>query len=89
MEDSFINDVREIVSETVSGIFDSFRGLWDTIKFKVKDYAIRYGKNERKVRDFEKRKVQNYIVTIKKIPDFIDNSRYLVYEKKYLTAKLN
>ena len=38
--DDFKNNVGEIFNDILNGSFDG--GLWDTIKYRVKDYAIRY-----------------------------------------------
>ena len=41
--------------------YDSYAGLWDVMKSKIKDYAIRYGKNKNKKYIAEKEKVMKKI----------------------------
>ena len=33
--EEFTNEVKAIISETLAGSFDSFNGVWDTIKYKI------------------------------------------------------
>ena len=47
LQDDLKNDIRAIINGTVNGSFDSYRELWDTVKFKIKDHAIRYGKKRK------------------------------------------
>ena len=55
LNEDFVSSVRDIIHETTSSSFDSHGGLWDVIKMKIKDFAIRYGKNRKKVKNDEKR----------------------------------
>ena len=52
LQHDFKNDIRAIINDTVNGSFDSYRGLWDTVKFKIKDHAIRYGKKKKVIAIF-------------------------------------
>ena len=45
--EEFNNGVREIIRETSSGSYDSQNGLWDTIKYRIKDFSIYHGKKLR------------------------------------------
>ena len=36
--ENFIKEVKNIIRETESTPFDSYKGLWDVIKFKIKDF---------------------------------------------------
>lgn len=69
----FVEGVRHIITDTSTDNFDSFRGLWDVIKFKIKDLAIRYGKEKKKKRSHEKEKLEKEIERIKRLDDFIRN----------------
>ncbi len=88
LNETFVSNVRNIIQETVTNSYDSYSGLWDVTKMKIKDYAIRYGKNVKKERNEEKKKLQNEIENIKKLPDFMDKD---IMRKKYFDseAKLN
>ncbi len=52
--EDFAQNVRDIIRETVGSSFDSYNGLWDTIKYKIKDYSIYYGKKVKKYKTTEK-----------------------------------
>ena len=71
--ESFTKEVRDIIHETHSSSFDSYRGLWDTIKFKIKDCAIRFGKKIRKYKLAEKHLLLNKIETIRKNSNYISD----------------
>ena len=43
-----VEDTGNLTTRTHNSSFDSYAGLWDVIKFKIKDYAIRYGKTKKK-----------------------------------------
>ena len=47
-DEKFIENVKVIIQDTVEESYDSYRGLWDTVKFKIKNYAIKYGGNKKK-----------------------------------------
>ena len=44
----YCEGVENIINETLAHSFDSWGGLWDVVKFKVKDYSIRTGKKIKK-----------------------------------------
>ena len=67
--------VSQVINETVNSSYDSYAGLWDVMKFKIKDYAIRYGKNKNKKYIAEKEKVMKKIEEIKKIENFIEDDK--------------
>ncbi len=54
--EEFNEGIREIIQDTINSDFDSYNGLWDTIKFKIKSYAIYFGKK------YKKHKVQEEIM---------------------------
>ncbi len=88
LNEDFISNVREIIQETTSSSYDSYGGLWDVIKMKIKDFAIRYGKNAKKSKNEEKMKLQKEIESIKKRNDFMNDDEL---RKRYFDSetKLN
>ena len=72
--ENFRNEVRDIINETASQSYDSYNGLWDVIKMKIKDFAIRYGKKLKKDSEREKKDLENKIETIKRENNFTDNN---------------
>ena len=56
------------------------------MKFKIKDYAIRYGKNKKKKYIAEKEKLMKKIEEIKKIENFIEDDKI---RKELLEAEVN
>ena len=85
-DDEFVSKVNVIINETVNSSYDSYAGLWDVMKFKIKDYAIRYGKNKKKKYIAEKEKVMKKIEEIKKIENFIEDDRM---RKELFEAEVN
>ena len=71
--EEFTTKVKQIINETLDDNFDSFNGVWDTIKFKVKDYAIHFGKKTKKYKSAEKKIVMDNIETIKGTTDYQSN----------------
>ena len=71
LNDDFVDEINEIVTDTINSSFDSYRGLWDTIKFKIKSHAIRYGKIKKKRNIDLKEKVQDEISKVKSVPNFM------------------
>ena len=60
----------------MNGSFDSYRGLWDTVKFKIKDHAIRYGKKRKSDSNLLKiiyLRIMD-IDRVNSIPNFVNNS---------------
>ena len=55
LNENFVSEVREIIDNTINSDYDSYSGLWDVIKFKIKDHAIRFGKIEKKNKQEKKR----------------------------------
>ena len=49
--------------------------MWDVIKFKIKDYAIRYGKTKKKRNTEEKEKLLKYIAKVKNTANFMADDR--------------
>ena len=80
--ESFLSNVREIINETADSNFDSYSGLWDVIKMKIKDFAIRFGKKEKKDKVAKKKKISSDIEEVKKITDFMqkDDLRKKLYD---------
>ena len=62
---NLFNEVKVIIQDTKNSNFDSYSGLWDVIKFKIKDFAIRYGKKNKKINLEEKQKLLKIIEDIK------------------------
>ena len=58
----------------MNGSFDSYRGMWDTVKFKIKDHAIRYGKKRKSDSNLIKNYLLKDIDRVKSIPNFMNNS---------------
>ena len=73
LSEEFAHEVINIISDTISSSFDSYNGVWDTIKYKIKDYAIYFGKKTKKYRLAEKFLLQDKISSIKGEPNFHDN----------------
>ena len=68
MEDEvFVEEIRKLVTgtSTKNESFDSYRGMWDVLKFKVKDYLSRYGARKKKEQNREKNKLEGEISKIK------------------------
>ena len=84
----FINGVSDIIQDTSSRSYDSYRGLWDTIKFKIKDFAIRYGSKKKREKGQEKESLIKEIENLKKDNDLMkkDNLRDRMFEAE---AQLN
>ena len=72
-DEDFVNEVKVIIDDTINSNFDSYAGLWDVIKIKIKDFAIRYGKKKKKENQEEKQKLLKVIEDIKSVPNFIEN----------------
>ena len=87
-DEEFVQGVKNIISDTSGESFDSYRGLWDVIKFKIKDYAIRYGASKKKEKCRVKENLQKKIDDIKKTSDFMkrDDMRKEMFEAE---IKLN
>lgn len=71
--ENFVNEVRNIINATINSDHDSKSGLWDVIKFKIKDFAIRFGKKEKEKKDTERKKLIKEIEDIKKDTNFMQN----------------
>ena len=75
-QDNFKSGIREIIRETESQSFDSYSGLWDVIKMKIKDFAIRYGKKVKKDKNHQKFKLTEEIEMLKSKDDFLSNDTW-------------
>ena len=64
-EDRFVEGVRELITGTTNANFDSYRGMWDVMKFKIKDFSSRYGAEKKKKENREKSKLEGEISKIK------------------------
>ena len=64
-EDLFVEGVRELITGTTNANFDSYRGMWDVMKFKIKDFSSRYGAEKKKKENREKSKLEGEISKIK------------------------
>ena len=87
-EGNFVDDVKAIINDTKNSSFDSYVGLWDVIKFKIKDYAIRFGKIKKKNNMEEKNNLLKDIEKVKNSPEFMrdESLRNELFEAE---AKLN
>ena len=87
-DEEFVEEVKTIINDTHNSSFDSYSGLWDVIKFKIKDYAIRYDKTKKKRNTEEKEKLLKYIATVKSTANFMadDRLRNQIFEAE---VKLN
>ena len=72
-DDYFINSVRSTITETCNQDFDSYGGLWDVIKFKVKELSINHGKKKKKEKNMKRESLIKKIDSIKKCPNFIND----------------
>ena len=52
------------------GSFDSNNGAWDTIKFRVKDFAIHHGKKTKKYKLAEKQLIMDNVDDIKRSTNY-------------------
>ena len=68
--EEFTERVRSIVSEVLLGSFDSYNGAWDTIKFRVKDFAIHHGKKTKKYKLAEKQLIMDNVDDIKRSTNY-------------------
>ena len=68
--EEFTERVRSIVSEVLLGSFDSNNGAWDTIKFRVKDFAIHHGKKTKKYKLAEKQLIMDNVDDIKRSTNY-------------------
>lgn len=87
-DQEFINGVKDIIAVTSNESYDSYRGLFDVIKFKVKDFAIRYGAKKKRNRGRERDILQKEIEKLKKDNDLMkkDNLRDRMFQAE---AELN
>ena len=68
-------NLTTIINDTHNSSFDSYAGLWDVIKFEIKDYAIRYGKAKKKRNTEEKEQLLKYIAKVKNTANFMADDR--------------
>ena len=61
----FCEGVEHIINQSTSDNFDSYGGLWDVIKMKIKDYSIRYSKELAQSRRDSKTALQSRIDELK------------------------
>ena len=61
----YVVQIKQIIRETHGSSYDSYRGLWDVIKFKTKNFSSRYGAKKKKEKNFEKNRLEGEISTIK------------------------
>ena len=64
-EDLFVEGISEVIAETKNANFDSYRGMWDVMKFKIKDFSSRYGADKKKKETREKIRLEGEISIIK------------------------
>ena len=75
LHEDFVSDIKNLIHETVNSSFDSYRGLWDTVKFKVKNYAIGYGSNKKRAMNSDKLSINKEIERIKSIHNFMNDNK--------------
>ena len=68
--EEFTERVRSLVSEVLLSSFDSYNGAWDTIKFRVKDFAIHHGKKTKKYKLAEKQLIMDNVDDIKRSTNY-------------------
>ena len=73
-DETFCDSIKSIIDETQNGNYDSYGGLWDVIKFKVKDYSIGYGIRKKKEQTKAKSDLENKLTTIKSNISEIDSA---------------
>ena len=64
-EDLFVEGISKVIAETKNANFDSYRGMWDVMKFKIKDFSSRYGADKKKKETREKIRLEGEISIIK------------------------
>ena len=86
----FMDETRALIGSTANDSFDSYRGLWDVIKFQIKDKAIRFGKIKKKEQGQEKEKLLKKIEDMKKISDVLekDDLRKELFEAQCKVDKI-
>ena len=58
LEDAeFVADIRTIITETCNSSYDSYGGLWDVIKMKIKDHSSRIGAKKKREKNREKNRL--------------------------------
>ena len=66
LEDAeFVADIRTIITETCNSSYDSYGGLWDVIKMKIKDHSSRIGAKKKREKNREKKRLEGEIGTIR------------------------
>ena len=71
--EEFTQEVRKIICDILSSSYDSFSGVLDSIKFRIKDYAIYFGKKTKKCKIVENKLLTELIENIRKEGNFINN----------------
>ena len=64
-DDTFCDAIKTIIDDTQNQDYDSYGGLWDVIKFKVKDYCIRHGIRKKKEHVKDKADLESQLNSIK------------------------
>ena len=71
LNDDFKSGVKNLIRNICNASYDSYSGLWDSIKFQVKDFSIRYGSKRKKERTKRRESIEREINDIKNTPNFI------------------
>ena len=60
----YCREIESIIRDTLNDDFDSWGGVWDVIKFKIKDHSIRVGKTRKNNRRNLKKELEASIDSI-------------------------
>ena len=88
--EDFVNEIRNIIQDTANSSYDSYNGLWDTIKFKIKDFAIKFGAKLKRERNQDKKSLQLEISRIQNSENFMtdDAVRKKLFESEERLNKI-
>ena len=86
LDQNFINEIKKIIQNTKEDSFDSYRGLWDVIKIKIKQFAMTFGKKKKNETTVKKEKLKKDIEDCKNDPNLTNCT---ILQKKLFEAELD
>ena len=86
LDQNFIKEVKKIIHKTKEDSFDSYRGLWDVIKIKIKQFGMTFGKKKKKETTVKKEKLKKDIEDCKNDPNLTNCT---ILQKKLFEAELD
>ena len=84
-DEDFLKEAKDIIQDTSNDSYDSFRGVWDVIKFKIKDLAMKMGKKKKREKCQEKKRLEKEIEKLNANSDCPQNEllRNKLYDFQY------